>query len=372
MSQRTQIPRASPRHCNWHQPWHDILCTFLAKFILEVLGGGGAIWGFSEACGLRSQDTIWFWRPMALLTTLVFGLRWLWQLHGALLFLNNRYSPHMITTKQSMMQPPNAVIQLPTIDDDDLALEEHERTANAWSSSSVRPVCRATNSNDVLLPAEGILCGLSRREILRRGLTFLSSTLILGDNSTPPAHAYTPDPDPLKESLYLLCRVQEATLLQERYIQRKRPPISKMKLTLRLVERSYRIQDQVNFVSRYIPADNIVAATSAGNQAAESLQEAISFVYDFPVNNVEQQQQPMTSDQRSFLLQALQDTRQQITEFVTYLPDQTPLLAARTRVKEENKLNRDEFDPDLADEATGVYNPIELPWKSTTTTILKQ
>jgi hypothetical protein len=215
---------------------------------------------------------------------------------------------------------------------------------------------------------------MNRREALKQSLTVTSTALILNQCLPPSAHAYTPDPDPLQESLYLLCRVQEATLLQERYIQRKRPPIAKMKLTLRLVERSYRIQDQVNFVSRFIAPNDIVAATSAGNQAAESLQEAISFVYSFASssnnnnNNDAEQQQPMTSDQRAFLLEALQDTRQQFSEFVTYLPDQAPLLAARKRVEEENKLNRDEFDPDLADEATGVYNPIELPWKSTTKT----
>jgi hypothetical protein len=204
---------------------------------------------------------------------------------------------------------------------------------------------------------------LNRRETLHRSFAMLSSSLLIVGKSRP-AQAYTPDPDPLKESLYLLCRVQEATLLQERYILRKRPPISKMKLTLRLVERSYRIQDQINYVSRYIPAERIVAATEAGNQAAESLQDAISFVYAFKNDEKEQQQAPMSSEQRTFLLQALADTRQKIFDFVNYLPDPAPLLSARARVEEENKLNRDEFDPDLADEATGVYTPIELPWKT--------
>jgi hypothetical protein len=32
-------------------------------------------------------------------------------------------------------------------------------------------------------------------------------------------------------------------------------------------------------------------------------------------------------------------------------------------VEEENNLNKDEFDPDLATDA-GVYNPVVLPWKT--------
>jgi hypothetical protein len=236
----------------------------------------------------------------------------------------------------------------------------------AWTLSRPKE-WRCSTRSQIQQQWPGVDGTLNRRETLHRSLTTLTSallTVIVGKSCPQAAQAYTPDPDPLRESLYLLCRVQEATLLQERYIQRKRPPISKMKLTLRLVERSYRIQDQVNYVSRYIPPDHIVAATEAGNQAAESLQDAISFVNAFKNNEKEQQQEPMTSEQRAFLLEALADTRQKIFEFVDYLPDSAPLLSAWARVEQENKLNRDEFDPDLADEATGVYTPIDLPWKT--------
>ena len=34
------------------------------------------------------------------------------------------------------------------------------------------------------------------------------------------AGAYTPDPDPLQESLYFISRVQEATVQQERFIRK--------------------------------------------------------------------------------------------------------------------------------------------------------
>jgi hypothetical protein len=52
---------------------------FGAKLVLEVFGGAGAIWGFSEAVGLRVPATIWFWRPCALTFGAIFFVRWLYQ-----------------------------------------------------------------------------------------------------------------------------------------------------------------------------------------------------------------------------------------------------------------------------------------------------
>ena len=175
------------------------------------------------------------------------------------------------------------------------------------------------------------------------------------------ANAYTPDPDSLRESLYLLCRVQEATCLQERYIQKASPPLKKMKLTLRLVEKSYRLLDQINSVSKFINADDVVAATQVGNEAADALQDAIDFVYGYQKPNKDGD--AMTRQQKDFLLAALTETREKLFDFFSYLPDQTKLLEARARVEEENKLNIYEFDPDLANDQ-GIFNPIELPWKN--------
>eukprot|EP00584_Thalassiosira_punctigera_P003656 CAMPEP_0172536268 /NCGR_PEP_ID=MMETSP1067-20121228/8063_1 /TAXON_ID=265564 ORGANISM="Thalassiosira punctigera, Strain Tpunct2005C2" /NCGR_SAMPLE_ID=MMETSP1067 /ASSEMBLY_ACC=CAM_ASM_000444 /LENGTH=66 /DNA_ID=CAMNT_0013321307 /DNA_START=101 /DNA_END=298 /DNA_ORIENTATION=+ len=49
---------------------------FTAKLVLEVMGGAGAIWGFSEAVGLRVASTVWFWRPCALVVGAIFFMRW--------------------------------------------------------------------------------------------------------------------------------------------------------------------------------------------------------------------------------------------------------------------------------------------------------
>ena len=202
--------------------------------------------------------------------------------------------------------------------------------------------------------------GTSRRRVLQScaALTagcVTTATLPIGKPHS--AFAYTPDPDPLQESLYLISRVQEATVLQERYINRKSPPLQKMKLTLRLVDRSYKLLDQVTLVSQYMNNEDLVAATQVGNEAADRLQEAIDFVYGF-----KQDASAVTPAQKDFVTSALRDTRNLLFDFVAYLPDQSKLLNARRRVEEENKLNVDEFDPDLANDA-GIYDPIVLPWK---------
>ncbi|KAL7475423.1 hypothetical protein ACHAW6_001333 [Cyclotella cf. meneghiniana] len=55
---------------------------FSVKLILEVCGGAGAVWGFSEAIGLRHDGTVWFWRPCALAVGAMFWARWLCQIRG--------------------------------------------------------------------------------------------------------------------------------------------------------------------------------------------------------------------------------------------------------------------------------------------------
>mmetsp|Transcript_4562 Transcript_4562/g.12897 ORF Transcript_4562/g.12897 Transcript_4562/m.12897 type:complete len:163 (-) Transcript_4562:1107-1595(-) len=60
-----------------------LLQTFAAKFVLEVLGAAGAIWGSSEALGLRNDSNVWFVHWLACVVGLVFLVRWLIQLHRA-------------------------------------------------------------------------------------------------------------------------------------------------------------------------------------------------------------------------------------------------------------------------------------------------
>lgn len=59
-------------------------CFHLNKFILDVIGSAGAVWGFSEVVGLRTEGTVWFWRPVALLVGVVFLIRWMNQVQGSI------------------------------------------------------------------------------------------------------------------------------------------------------------------------------------------------------------------------------------------------------------------------------------------------
>ena len=170
-------------------------------------------------------------------------------------------------------------------------------------------------------------------------------------------YAYEADPDPLRESLYLMSRVQEATLQQERLVKRSTEQEvlqRKMKLSLKLIEKSYRLQDQINFASQYIqPPDALVETTAYGNQAVADLQSAIDFVKSDLKTGA------LTSDQKSFLLECLTSTRESLFLFLDTMPPEK-LAKARARVEDENKLNIEEFD---LDSDAAIFNPVPLPWK---------
>jgi hypothetical protein len=184
------------------------------------------------------------------------------------------------------------------------------------------------------------------------------SFVIAASDSRLPAIAYTPDSDPLRESLYLISRAQEATVQQERFAKNgKGVDIKqKMRFSLRLVEKSYRLLDQINYASQFVyPSSEIITATEAGNEAVDALQSAI----DFAKNDLGPDETPLTDDQRAYLIECMQITRIKLFTFVKYMPQQK-LEEARLRIEKENVDNRIEFDG--ADDA-GVYNPVELPWK---------
>mmetsp|Transcript_21638 Transcript_21638/g.52253 ORF Transcript_21638/g.52253 Transcript_21638/m.52253 type:complete len:284 (-) Transcript_21638:284-1135(-) len=204
---------------------------------------------------------------------------------------------------------------------------------------------------------------LNRRDGIRR---IIQSTATLATavvqtqiiSTIQPAAAYTPDADPLRESLYLMSRVQEATVQQERFVNRAARQDAlkgKMKLTLRLVEKNYRLLDQITFASEYVtPSSKVVEATTAGYEAAEALQNAIDYVnYDLSTGEFEK-------GQKEYLTSNLGECRERLFDFLSYMPKDA-LEGARKRVEEENVANRDEFD---GDSDAGVYNPVMLPWKN--------
>ena len=221
-----------------------------------------------------------------------------------------------------------------------------------------RRITRTTQDDDELV-TKSVPLAITRRDGIIR-LLVESSSIIAVVSPQSAALAYTPDIDPLRESLYLMSRVQEATVQQERYIDRALQQEilqSKMKLTLRLVEKNYRLLDQITYASEYIApssSNSVVDATTAGYEAAEALQNAIDYVNS---NNLGVGE--LKDEQKEYLKTNIQICRERLFDFLAYMP-RDKLEEARRRVEEENIANRDEFDGD-AD--AGVYNPVALPWK---------
>jgi hypothetical protein len=186
-----------------------------------------------------------------------------------------------------------------------------------------------TRNADAKVPFQSAI--VNRREFINNLLIATCTISLTNGGIAQPAIAYTPDSDPLRESLYLMSRVQEATVQQERFVNRATSQDalkSKMKLTLRLVEKNYRLLDQITYASEFVsPADKVVDATTAGYEAAEALQNAIDYVKD------ELKSGPFEKGQKEYLTENLSECRERLFDFLSYMP-KDKLEAARKRVEE--------------------------------------
>ena len=177
----------------------------------------------------------------------------------------------------------------------------------------------------------------NRRDGIKQMFLSSSSAFLIGTTTSSlvinnqPAIAYTPDSNPLRESLYFISRVQEATVQQERFINRATQQDvlkNKMKLTLRLVEKNYRLLDQITYCAEYItPESKVVEATTVGYEAAEALQNAIDYV------NTDLKAGDFEKGQKEYLISNLKECRECLFDFLSYLP-QDDLKSARKRVEE--------------------------------------
>ena len=199
-----------------------------------------------------------------------------------------------------------------------------------------------------------------------QNMLLAAGTITAAAASTPlVSNAYTPDPDKLQESLYFISRVQEATVQQERFMNKlggTQQLRSKLQLTLRLVDKNYKLLDQINYSSAFVtPNDKLVEASEAGYEAVDALQAAIEFVkkednWKEAATNADD---AIAKERIAFLTECMQTCRSQLLVYTEFMPTEK-LKNARYRVENENIQNRDEFD---GDEDAGVYNPVNLPWK---------
>lgn len=192
---------------------------------------------------------------------------------------------------------------------------------------SPSPLSAIYNHNTINSRREYIKQILSSTSTSASAVAFLTSTTI----NSQPSNAYTPDQNPLRESLYLISRVQEATVQQERFVNRASQQDvlkNKMKLTLRLVEKNYKLLDQITLCANYVtPEDKVIEATTFGYEAAEALQTAIDYV------NSELGSGDFKKDQKEYLISNLKESRERLFDFLDFMP-KDELLAARKRVEE--------------------------------------
>ena len=116
-----------------------ILQTFAVKFVLEVLGAAGAIWGSSEAIGLRTETNRPVFHLLACVVGVVFLARWLIQLRRAYRLLSRGDRIDMLSQTADDVDG-----------DDDLALYDEgdaEAGSDEMLTQSGKKKRRQTNRN---------------------------------------------------------------------------------------------------------------------------------------------------------------------------------------------------------------------------------
>ena len=106
----------------------ELMLTFGAKFVLEVLGGAGAVWGSSEVLLLRTSANVHVWRPISIFFGSLFFLRWCSQFATALRqAFQKRQREDCISHSNSDLEDDNSIVlryQYEDDDDESLALME--------------------------------------------------------------------------------------------------------------------------------------------------------------------------------------------------------------------------------------------------------
>jgi hypothetical protein len=162
--------------------------------------------------------------------------------------------------------------------------------------------------------------------------------------------------DELQQALYLISRVQEATVQQERLVTTgkfKDMQRNSIKMALNMMLDNYKLGDQIVVASAYAGTDKALSASQAGNEAIDVLETAKEYF------SKELKVSGLTDVQRTFIVDAMSTTRNKLDSFLTYMPEDT-VAAARKQVEDENDANMREYkSPD----GTTIMNPVKLPWQ---------
>ena len=138
---------------------HPFVQLFLPKLVLEVFGAAGAIWGFSEAVGLRTSATNWFWRPAAMMVGGLFWMRWIVQVRRSLC----RSRPHENMSTAQTVAAHDSISSIhsrgslsSSSEDEMTALVSHALSPiQSTSGKSIAPT--STNNNNYATPTKAKL-----------------------------------------------------------------------------------------------------------------------------------------------------------------------------------------------------------------------
>ncbi|CAJ1416619.1 unnamed protein product [Effrenium voratum] len=187
--------------------------------------------------------------------------------------------------------------------------------------------------------------------------------------------------DELENALYLISRVQEASVQQERLVTTgkfKDVQRNSITMALNMMLDNYRLGDQIVTASGYVePKERVVQASQVGQEAVDVLETAKEY-FGTPLKV-----SGLSDDQRKFIIQAMQACREKLDRFLvsqlhqgTFLPEEV-LRKARKRVEDErlgawgNELNMKEYVGEVegakvqgAAMSAGPDVGVELAWKS--------
>ena len=144
----------------------------------------------------------------------------------------------------------------------------------------------------------------------------------------------------LQEQLVLILRVQEATAQETRLVQTgkyKELQRLNVKRAISFMLDNYDLRDRFVTASAFAPLSQQQQATEYAQTAVESLIQILEYFPDKLTAN------DLTSEQKKFVLSALDSTSRNIDSFLLLMPAEV-VEGSKAQVLDENRANSDDFD----------------------------
>lgn len=185
----------------------------------------------------------------------------------------------------------------------------------------------------------------SRRSFLETVLASSAVAVMIGSNPS-----WATELEGLESNLYKIVRVREATQQETRLIKTgkfKDKARGNVKLAIRFMIQNYRLSDNIVAASAYLKGGNSIKAIDVGQTAVQSLQTILDYFDSADVENIKVGKDNMAGKE-ALVLKGLESAQVTLDQFLSFFPSES-VDKVKQLVKEENELNRKEFDPALGD-----------------------